>query len=349
MKILLLATALFTTFQNPDGSYTSYSDAMPPPQSPLSRSTRYADAVMVGSGGQYQRPDPYAAVEEKYPIREVVPRNQRFTVPVEEEIAIDQLQTDRAKQEVDLRSRLLNERIARNQFDYDKKILDQAEQATGLLGNLNPQSQDYLAQKAKFQEQFPLAVQNPAFNSQLGRLDQTHSQWTNDQDVLKRYEMQRNDMENERGYRDEQRIQEQLAQYGPGALDIYEKSLAEDRANNRHPDIIRAFANASQAVATEQARRIQEKPLTPQQEREYRFDLIKQRAAIIDRRAKAITEPGDDGTLEFLNSELDRMGVKMPAASTPSQSTNFSQYEGKVIRQGNQAFRVTNGVPVPIK
>lgn len=348
MNALILVTALFTTFPNPDGSYTAYPDSMPPPQSPISRATQVADAFMVGQGSQYQRPQTfsYDELEERFPVRT---RGPQYTVPIEEEMAMDAYQTERARQEVDLRSRMLNERIARNQFDYDKKILEQAERATGLLGELNPQSPDYLAQKAKFQEQFPLAVQNPAFNSQLGRLDQTHSQWTNDQDVLKRYEMQRNDMENERGYRDEQRIQEQLAQYGPGALDIYEKSLAEDRANNRPPDIIRAFANASQAVAVEQARRIQEKPLTPQQEREYRFDLIKQRAAIIDRRAKAITEPGDDGTLEFLNSELDRMGVKMPAASTPSQSTNFSQYEGKVIRQGNQAFRVTNGVPVPIK
>lgn len=145
-------------------------------QPPISDLTRTADAMYVGSPTQTRTSYNFDDLEQNYPIREVVPREQRVRVPIEERMYMQQYDLENRQRELSIRGQELNQGIAAKTFEYDQKILNQAEGAMSRLGEFDPASPDFDQNFAEFQAQNPLAFQNPAFRQLADRLVTTRQQ-----------------------------------------------------------------------------------------------------------------------------------------------------------------------------
>lgn len=119
---------------------------------------------------EYQFPD-----DESYPLRTVLP-SQRRIIPLEEQLAMEEVQTQRTRDQLAISGAQLNQKIAQANFGYDQNIINQSNEALPLLGTLQPGSGDFEAQAAELQKSKPLAFQNPAFRQSFDRLQQTHIQ-----------------------------------------------------------------------------------------------------------------------------------------------------------------------------
>lgn len=354
MNVFILLTALFITSPNPDGSYTTYANPVPPPQSPIGRATRLADAIMVGQPQQYQRPQTfsYDELEERFPVRTVVA--PRYTVPVEEQMEMDAYRTERLGRETAIQGQMLNQEVTRNNLDYDRKSMAQAQEVmrSGLLADINPNSPDFDTQVADIQQRYPLAFQNQAFNSQIARLAQSNNQWKQSQEIRDRsLDLQR---ERDLEYRSRQaaEMRERVASLGTGALDAY--NLVEQETS----DPLKAYAAAASWAADNKRKQQVNAPLDRQDYIAYsrRLDQLTEGMGG-NRLSRADLSPEAQQEYDFIQSEMNRFtqqqqgGRPSVPAGIPTQAPkqDFSQHEGKVIRQGDKAFRVTNGVPVPIK
>lgn len=157
------------------GVYNIISDDMAT-QSPLSPLTRTADAMLVGDPVPTRNSYSYEDLDQNYPIREVIPRSQRVRQPIEERMYMQQFDNEQRQRELSIRGQELNQTIAARTYEYDQKILNQAEGATQMLGEFDPASPTFDNDFAEFQAQNPLAFQNPAFRQLADRLATTRQQ-----------------------------------------------------------------------------------------------------------------------------------------------------------------------------
>ena len=247
-----------------------------PTQVNLPTDTAIADSFMVGRPQQFQ--DPYRAAAERYPLEPTLPR---YRVPIEEEIATNEIVQRRQARDIGMKGALLDQKVREKNFDYDNSIVQQAESAIPMVGRLNPSDADFPAQRAALLEQYPLAAQNPAFNSMIGRLDATHAQQQQNREILNRNAQEEDARAQFAEDQFSQRLESTVASAGPEALKIYQDAMRPEPGKLVSADQqMRAFAKASQYIAQQQAaakaQSYEDRPMTPQQVRNARNELIRE-------------------------------------------------------------------------
>lgn len=275
MLALILAAAWPLSVLEPE-PYPCYPCNMPT-QYQLPSDTQTADAFMVGRPGQFQ--DPYRRAVQQYPLQPTIPR---YTVPLEEEIATNEIVQRNMARDVSMRGALLNQRINQKQFEYDSNIASQAESAINRIADLNPAAEDYEAQRAAFVKEFPLAIQNPGFNSMMGRLDQSFAQQRQATDILQRSEAAQVDRRNYAYEQMAQQHRNNVAQFGESFLKDYDAALATNGG-----DPTQAFATVASKINQERNRQLEDRPMTPAQvareirgNRDKMIDILKMAGAI---------------------------------------------------------------------
>lgn len=355
--LLLLAVLPGITTIYPDpvipGAYQVWEGSLIMPESsPISRQTRIADTVFQSRPSLQRAPmgDIYEDVETSYPVREVVPRSQRQRVPLEEQMAMDEIQTQQLGRQTAIRGQILNQKLTQKNFEYEDSINRQAEEAIPVLGRLAPGSDDFDTQVAELQREKPLAFQNPGFTQQIGKLVQTHNQLQQNKEILTRGAQEQDAREEYANRRTEEEIMTTLAQYGPEAIAIYQENLKPDESGFITPRRqIEAFAAASGYINRAKAAQIEEKPMTPKERQAYELDLLKERNAIQKRKAEMLTTEGDDIALQYLDRKLREMGVDIP--ETPSAAPASAIPEGKTATnpQTGEKIIFRSGKWEPIK
>lgn len=222
---LLLAASAYLTPAGPQGSYhiEFYNDMPTQQRSPISSTTQVLDAINVGS--PVQTGYDFDELEQRIPVRTVIPRSQRNLIPIEERMAMQEYELEQKRNQLAVSGAELNQTIARNTFDYDQKILQQATQATQSLGQFDPASETFEQEFGKFQAANPLAFQNPAFRQLADRLVATNQQ------------IRQTGQQTKSG----------IAKQGQAALTAYDKALQDGKTP------FEAQAIASDVEAQEQA------------------------------------------------------------------------------------------------
>ena len=118
----------------------------------------------------------YDQLERRYPVRSVLPQNQRQTMTTEDAMAMDDYRRKRMADELAIKGAQLNQKIAQRDLEYKDKIITQAEEVQKLIGGLTPGSPTFDAQVADINLQYPLAQQNSAVQEQIQNLSQTNNQ-----------------------------------------------------------------------------------------------------------------------------------------------------------------------------
>ena len=241
-----------------------------------------------------ERPAPfnYNEMEQRYPVRQILPRDQRQTMSTEDAMAVEDYRTKRMAEDLDIKGAQLNQQIAQKNLEYNDEIINQATQIQSRLGAIKPGAKDFNAGIAALGMDFPLAMQNPSVREQIGRLAQTNNQLVNDKDVTLRYGQQTDDRERFYEDRQEQEILQNLAAYGPTAIKIYEENLKPDETGLITPTSrIKAFAAASQEINRQKSTQLSEKPMTPQQTQAERSRLLAQQIDIL--KTAEVSNPAD--------------------------------------------------------
>ena len=262
ISLLLALTWPIITYpdpRNPDRQLTWVPDM---PATPfIQADTARADAAMIGQGGQYQRlprqGDIYSEVAERFPINEVVPRNQRITVPLEERMAMDEFRTQQIGRETAIRGQMLNQKITEKNFQYENNIIDQAEQSMPLYSRVDPRSPTFDAEIAEINERFPLAPQNQGISQMIGRLGSTRNQFVQDQEIKDRTLQEHSLRQVYRGDVQDFQVNQDVSRMGVNARKIYEQALADGEA----PEMALAMATSQAAQDEAIARRQQAESL----------------------------------------------------------------------------------------
>lgn len=279
--------------------------------------TQMADTTMVGNPLPLQ--DPYRRAQEQYPLRPTLPR---YTVPLEEEIATNEIVQRNMQRDIGMRGALLNQEVTRKQLEYDNSITSQAGSAIPEVVNLDPASPDYQVQRAALIKQYPLAAQNPAFNSMLSRLDQTYSQQQQNDAVLFRDEQKVAAEEDMYLKRLNDSFNARAAALGEQAFGVYEKELATTN------DPYTAFAKAATQAAADQAAAkdasLQDRPMTPQQVQREISSKRAQRLAI-----------------------LRQAGAESPSELTGDLADDYNAISQEIVAlQSNPSAGAATGAPV---
>lgn len=262
----------------------------------------------------YQFPD-----QERYPIRTVLPRNQREVMPVEQRLAIGEVETEQAARRLQIQGQELQQLAARKNFEYDQHIQNQAKIGMEtMLPNLNPMATDFPDQVAEIQRRIPLAFQDKAFNAMIGRQWETYDQNQN----FNRAAAQRS-AERGQAYQFEQagdqerlarRAQFEAAGWGKEELD------AMDSAKDPMQGFAQAADIRARRLAQAEIAKTQNRPLTNQ---DY-LSLIRTKDNYLKRKAE---DPegfsGDEqAELDILNDQLrefrNQRGITPSQPSTPS-------------------------------
>lgn len=145
-------------------------------QYPMNDMARAVDAINVGSPVQTRDEYDFNDLEHRFPVRTIVPSDQRNLTTLPEQLAQQQYMLIQKKNQVDLQAQMLDNTIRSSTFDYNSKILQQAQAATQKLGSFNPYDPNFQQNWSNFQTENPLAFQNPGFRDLADRLVTTHQQ-----------------------------------------------------------------------------------------------------------------------------------------------------------------------------
>jgi len=184
-------------------------------------------AVMSPSvKSEYEFPD----ANNGYPLRTT--RYGQPLVPIQEQLAMQQLQTQQQREQLEVSGQQLNQVLAQKKDLYDTRVNQQALTATQQLGDFDPKSPDFEAKFTEFQKANPLAFQNPGFRELASRLLSTrqqhvHSEETDDRTFIGRQAaaqaqqeiLKQHSVNSTRG---------EAAKYGEDALSAYDEALASN-------------------------------------------------------------------------------------------------------------------------
>lgn len=291
-----------------------------------------ADAAMVRNPGMWQRSSGniYDRVSEQYPVSEVVPRNQRFTVPMEEQMAMDEYRTQQLGRETAIRGQMLNQRMAQKNFEYENNIISQAEQAMPLYSRVDPRSPTFDAEVADINEKFPLAVQNQGINSMIGRLSSTRNQYVQDQEIKERNLQDHTLRQVARADAMDDEMDIRASQLGAGAYKVY-----QDELRNNQGDRQAAYSMAATKAAQDEAAfKRQQEVNAPITRADYTAYLRQAQGLLSDPltkmpRSVADLSPEDRAEYDFLQSQMRSFANQQggsfqsyrPQVSQSSQST----------------------------
>jgi len=297
------------------------------PQPGLSWVTQYKDQTAMGDPYAFRGDrNVYNEVSDRYPVSPTIPRQQ---VPLEEQMAMDEFQTQQQARQVNIRGQLLNQRVTQQQLDYDNRVINQAEEAQPALADLTPGTPDYEAQKALFLKTYPLAAQNQALQTQLGRLDQTHAQQMQANEILKRQAQDDDAREQYAQDRMAQSLDAQVAAFGPAAMKVYQDAMKVEPGQFITPEKrIEAFSKASgfinQMKAEQERQKYEDRPMTPQQVQREISSKRAQRLGI-----------------------LRTAGVQSPADLTGDLADDYNAISQEIVSlQSNPSADAATGTPV---
>jgi len=354
--IALLAAAMWVTYPNPQNpnEYLTYQEGesvkMPPPKlSPMERivDQQFLANPMLQRGPEQSDSFDYDQLERRYPVRSVLPQNQRQTMSTEDAMAMEDYRTERMAKDINIRGALLNQKIAQRDLQYKDNVITQAEAVQKLIGGLKPGSPTFDAQVAEMNLAYPLAQQNNGVQSQIDTLSQNHTTMARDQTIRNESYKRADEVNNANK---ENQMEMNVASLGASAKSAYDRAIAEGETPiNAYSLAITKNNIESQAFKDAQ---LQDKPMTPQQTAAAISRLRSQSAYIL--KAADETDPSKlSGDLfedyNAIRADIARLQGRTPSADSNLPSTNLTQYEGKIITQGGKSFRVTNGVAVPIK
>lgn len=353
MLAIILAAGAFISYPsptNPTHTITVH-DEFSMPESALSPRQQIIDQGFMERPMLDRMPaDPYSEVEQRFPVRTVVPRAQRQQLSTEDAMALQDYRTKRMAEKTAIEGRILSQTIAEKNFENEQSIIRQAEMAIPRLSRVDPKADDFDEQVALINEEFPLASQNPGIQQMIGNLANSRNRFTQNKEILMRGAQDQDAREEYANRRTEEEIMTTLAQYGPEAIAIYQENLKPDESGFITPRRqIEAFAAASGYINRAKAAQIEEKPMTPKERQAYELDLLKERNAIQKRKAEMLTTEGDDIALQYLDRKLREMGVDIP--ETPSAAPASAIPEGKTATnpQTGEKIIFRSGKWEPIK
>lgn len=357
-SILFLAQAFYiekmdgypeTYYVRPQPNFMPVNTPVVPP------AARILDNVTIGSPSLGRAEYEFPNEDNGFPIRRVIPREERVQIPIQERLQMEQIATQQATDQARLAAIQSDLTIRKNNAEYDANINQQATQGMRALRNLNPQSEDFPSQVAELQEMYPLAFQNPGFTNSVNRLDQIYKNRIASQEILNR--QQENDQRDDARYRERMglELRQTAATLGPDYLKDYEDSLRQDIEAGRSPDPTRAYSVIAQRAARdrmayEAEQKRQERENAPMSNSDY-LATIKARATLLGRKDDA-TSGWDESTeapqLEALNNQIRTYEEQRGIRREPSQpqSTPVPQYrEGQTAtnRQTGQKMVYRNG------
>ena len=176
------AFAQFTLYPNRDGSYTATPDTMPDrPYTP------YMEENMRGAMAQ-RRPYSYDELEEKYPVREVVPRSM-LPIGAQRKLEEDELVQGARKLQND--NARLEYETQKNRLALQTRQQEEAIQGLQNIRNLNPEDPGYIEQRKAFVTEHPYGIAYPALASQLSVLDDSHARFQQNADITARSQVAR--------------------------------------------------------------------------------------------------------------------------------------------------------------
>lgn len=311
---------------------------------------RIVDNVTLGNPAFQRQEYEFPSEENGYGYREVIPRNQRNYVPIQERIAMEEIETGRANDQARLAAQQFNLSNARANAEYDANINSQATLATQRLGTLDPKSDDFPAQLAQFQEEFPLAFQNPGFNQTVGRLNNSYEQRKQAQEVLNR--QVQSDIRDEDKFQTQltTRLRSQVAALGQDYLDELDKQVAEGADPIVAYSAVAQRANRAQAAYEAEQKRL-ERENQPLSQSDYLGNI---------RAISSIQKSVNDGSMteEEAAPQIQALrqqnrtyetqrGLTTSRDTQPSapvaNPTLESIQEGQIVTQNGRRFRKTNG------
>lgn len=179
MITLLLAASFFTITQpNPyiPGGYTSVTTEDESKSMPiLSQTDQIVDKQFASNPNLQQDAYSFQALQDKYPVNSVLPPSQVQTMPLENQIALQQAQVKMQSDRLAVQQQAFRNQADQTNFTYQQNTLDQASGALKNLGTLDPASENYMQQRTEFVKQYPLGVQNVAVARNLAALDANHN------------------------------------------------------------------------------------------------------------------------------------------------------------------------------
>lgn len=327
MNLLILAASFisFVDPYNPSQTITLQdTEINMPAQTPISPMERIIDRQVMSRPSLQRGGYDFNDLESRYPTRSPVPVAERQVVPLEVQLAETEFQNEQMAREVDIRGRLLNQQINQKQMVYTDNVNKQAEEAMPLIARIDPRSEDYELQVAEFNERYPLAFQNPGFTRQFENLKQTNEQWRANKEIKTQYAVRADDQENYAARRAEERMLQEVAKFGEGALAEYNASLEEDARNGQLADPYKAFARASTVIAQKQREVAETKPITTSEFR----SLVGLKAKILENASIDELEPSQRAELEAIQGQINsylapRSNTQGAPTSRIAPPTNF--------------------------
>lgn len=262
MLALLIAQTTILLSPLPGGAYTGSIYHNVPVQTQIPPAVRLLQNAAIGNPAirsQYEFPD----ANNGYPLRTT--RYGQPLVPIQEQLAMQQLQNQQQREQLEVSGQQLNQALAQKKDLYDTRVNQQALQATQQLGDFDPQSPDFEAKFTQFQKANPLAFQNPGFRQLASQLLQTRQQHVHtdeaashalaahqattqvQQDMLKQHSVNSTRAE--------------AAKYGEDALAAYDAAL---QGNGNDPYAALAFSQRQISKSKDEAmtQKADNKPIT---------------------------------------------------------------------------------------
>lgn len=309
-----------------------------------------ADAAMVANPAMWQRTPTsstiYDEVAERYPVQEVVPRNQRYTVPMEEQMMMDDYRTKMLGREVGIRGQMLNQQIAQRNLEYDTKIMDQTAAAMQRVGEIDPYSPDFDAQVATLYRELPLAQQNPGFQQMVGRLAQTRNQHVQNQEIRDRTLEEHSLRQVYRGDVQDNAIDTQASQLGANAFKTYQEEL--EKSGDRQLALALAVTESAQEEAAFKRQQELNAPVTRNDYIAYarRLETLMTNPLTKDRMAMDQLPPEDRYEVDFLQQQMRRFAQQQQNPGTYRPSTPQQQSSSPSTPASTQAPPQTRALPI---
>jgi len=242
--ILLLAAAMWVTYPNPKNpnEYLTYQEGesikMPRPilsgMDQIVEEERIADPTLQRGPEQSGSFD-YDQLERRYPVRSVLPQNQRQTMTTEDAMAMEDYRTERMARDISIKGALLNQKIAQRDLQYKDNVITQAEAVQKLIGGLKPGSPTFDSQVAELNLLHPLAQQNNGVQSQIDRISQTHTQMARDQTIRDEGYNRADALDNAR---QQDAMDMAVANLGSRYQDIYDEAISKGQTPNKAYGIV---------------------------------------------------------------------------------------------------------------